>query len=100
MAVTVINLKLVRLDCLRFEVAVDPLDFDNLNLNRVGLLAEALGTAPTVIWRRHPCLANVFPVKAFKLVALIAQHHLVRASIEVTVPAALASAHWHLTPCV
>ncbi len=90
-------IKLVRSDCLRFEVAVDPLasDFDN----RVGLLAEAFGTARTVIWRRHPCLANEFPVKA--LVALIAQHHLVRASIEVrnlvTVPA---SALAHLTPCV
>jgi hypothetical protein len=54
-----------------------PLDFDD----RVGFLAEAFRTAPTVLWRRHPCLPNAFSMKAF--VANIAQQHLVRALIEV-----------------
>ncbi len=54
-----------------------PLDFDD----RVGFLAEAFRTAPTVLWRRHPCLPNAFPVKAF--VTNIAQQHLARALIEV-----------------
>ncbi len=54
-----------------------PFDFDD----RVGFLAEAFRTAPTVLWRRHPCLPNAFPVKA--LVANIAQQHLIRALIKV-----------------
>ncbi len=38
-----------------------PLDFDD----RVGFLAEAFRTTPTVLWRRHPCSPNALPVKAF-----------------------------------
>ncbi len=56
-----------------------PLDFDDC----VGFLAdsEAFRTTPTVLWRRHPCLPNAFPVKA--LVANVAEQHLIRALIKV-----------------